>query len=131
MVNNTNWTVFLARIHAFISKVLILLFCFGPVKLPGLSRYGPRTTGQEAWVQTLAWVIVFSSWARHLTLAGKFSNRGKPCDRLASHQEEEEIFLVASRYRNQNKFWPYGPLLAFLSGAPNEDVVQNHLTKHC
>ena len=23
---------------------------------------------------------------------------GKPCDRLASHQEEEEIFLVASRY---------------------------------
>ena len=82
----------------------------------------PWTTDQEVWVQTLAWVIVFSSWARHLTLAGKFSNEGKPCDRLASHQEGEEIFLVASLYRNQNKFLPYGPLLAFLYGMQVADL---------
>ena len=76
----------------FISKILILLFCFGLVKLPGLSRYGPRTTGQEVWVQTLAWVIVFSFWARHLILAGKFINGGNPVTDWHHIKREKKYF---------------------------------------
>ena len=41
-VNETKGSSLLARIRAFILDILILIFDFGPEKLPGLSRNGPQ-----------------------------------------------------------------------------------------
>ena len=41
-VNETKWSSLLARTRALILYILIWIFDFGPVKLPGLSRNGPQ-----------------------------------------------------------------------------------------
>ena len=40
-VNETKWSSLLAGTRALILYILILIFDFGPVKLPGLPRNGP------------------------------------------------------------------------------------------
>ena len=41
-VNETKWSSLLARTRALILYILIWIYDFGPVKLPGLSRSGPQ-----------------------------------------------------------------------------------------
>ena len=46
-VNETKWSSFLARTGVLILYILILIFDFGPEKLPGLSRNGPLAFKQS------------------------------------------------------------------------------------
>ena len=42
LVNETKWSILLARTHALILLISIWIFNFGPEKLPRLSRNGPQ-----------------------------------------------------------------------------------------
>ena len=52
-VSETKWSSLLARTRALILYILIWIFDFGPVKLPGLSRNGPQ--GRVNWFRKGFW----------------------------------------------------------------------------
>ena len=63
-VNETKWSSLLAWTRALILYILIWIFDFGPVKLPGLSRNGP-----QVWKRV--WKITYFSLKEGLDLKNR------------------------------------------------------------
>ena len=114
-VSETKWSSLLARTRALILYILIWIFDFGPVKLPGLSRNGPlvKRHGLIPFKAIVVTSMKFLELQNTLLLPNCILKRGRDVDTIPITR-----FFYRSSSRKQ-ALYEHQPVALFNSSSPN------------